>query len=198
MMRLTRPLENLIEQLQKLPSIGPKTAQRLALHILKMPANQSRQLADAIIEARNKVRPCSECGYLTDTDPCVICRDGSRDPALLCVAAEASDVMALERSGYRGKYHVINKDFHLMGDRSLEDLDLSSFLAKIAAGQVKEVILALNPDIDGEVLSRYIASIASSYPVTVTRLAHGLPVGGDIEYADEITLRKAIENRKEM
>lgn len=197
-MRLTRPLENLIEQLQKLPSIGPKTAQRLALHILKMPANQSQQLAEAIIEARDKVRPCSQCGYLTDTDPCVICLDGARDSTLLCVAAEASDVMALERSGYRGKYHVINKDFHLMGDRSLEDLDLSSFLAKIAAGQVKEVILALNPDIDGEVLSRYIASIASPYPVTVTRLAHGLPVGGDIEYADEITLRKAIENRKEM
>ncbi len=197
-MRLTRSLENLIEQLQKLPTIGPKTAQRLALHLLKAPESQAQALAEAIVQARDTVRPCSQCGYLTETDPCVICRDLSRDRALLCVAEEASDVMAIERSGYRGRYYVINKEFKLMGDRSLEDLDFTPLLSQISSGEVRELILALNPDIDGEVLSRYIASLASSYPVRITRLAHGLPVGGDIEYTDEITLRKAIEGRKEI
>lgn len=197
-MRLTRSLENLIEQLQKLPTIGPKTAQRLALHLLKAPAAQAQALAEAIIRARTTVKPCSQCGYLTEDDPCVICRDTTRDASLLCVAEEASDVMAIERSGYRGCYYVINKEFKLMGDRSLDDLDLSLLIAKIAEGKVEELILALNPDIDGEVLARYIASLSAPYPIRITRLAHGLPVGGDIEYADEITLRKAIEGRKEI
>lgn len=197
-MRLTRSLEDLIEQLQKLPTIGPKTAQRLALHLLKAPESQARALSEAIIQARSTVRPCSQCGYLTESDPCVICRDLTRDRALLCVAEEASDVMAIERSGYRGHYYVINKEFKLMGDRSLEDLDFSPLLTKVSKGEVRELILALNPDIDGEVLSRYIAGLAAPYPVRITRLAHGLPVGGDIEYTDEITLRKAIEGRKEI
>jgi recombination protein RecR len=197
-MRLTRSLENLIEQLQKLPTIGPKTAQRLALHLLKTPEPQARALAEAIIQARTTVRPCSQCGYLTESDPCVICRDLTRDTTLLCVAEEASDVMAIERSGYRGQYYVINKEFKLMGDRSLEDLDFSALLSKISGGGVRELILALNPDIDGEVLARYIAGLTAPFPVRITRLAHGLPVGGDIEYTDEITLRKAIEGRKEI
>ncbi len=197
-MRLTRSLENLIEQLQKLPTIGPKTAQRLALHLLKAPEAQAKALAEAIVAARDTVRPCSQCGYLTETDPCIICRDPSRDKALLCIAEETSDVMAIERSGYRGHYYVINKEFKLMGDRSLEDLDFTPLLSKVSSGEVRELILALNPDIDGEVLSRYIASLTAPYPVRITRLAHGLPVGGDIEYTDEITLRKAIEGRKEI
>lgn len=197
-MRLTRSLEDLIEQLQKLPTIGPKSAQRLALHLLKAPEAQARALAEAIIKARTTVRPCSQCGYLTEADPCVICRDQTRDRALLCVAEEASDVMAIERSGYRGHYYVINKEFKLMGDRSLEDLDFSPLVSKVSRGEIRELILALNPDIDGEVLCRYIAALASPYPVRITRLAHGLPVGGDIEYTDEITLRKAIEGRKEI
>ncbi|MGI6467676.1 MAG: recombination protein RecR [Syntrophomonadaceae bacterium] len=198
MMRLTRALENLIEQLQKLPTIGPKTAQRLALHLLKVPEAQAQALAEAIIEARTSVRPCSQCGYLTEADPCVICRDSTRDKSLLCIAEEASDVMAIERSGYRGQYYVINKAFSLMGGNRLEDIDLAPLLDKLSGGEIRELILALNPDIDGEVLARYIAGLAAAYPVRITRLAHGLPVGGDIEYTDEITLRKAIEGRKEI
>lgn len=197
-MRLTRSLEDLIDQLQKLPTIGPKTAQRLALYLLKASDEQVQGLAKAILQAHQQVRPCSRCGYLTEDDPCVICRDIGRDRSLLCVAEEASDVMAIERSGYRGTYYVINKEFKLMGDKGLEDLDLSPLMDRISTGDVKELILALNPDIDGEVLARYIASLSASFPVRITRLAHGLPVGGDIEYADEITLRKAIEGRKEI
>lgn len=197
-MRLARPLENLIDQLLKLPTIGPKTAQRLALFILKLPEQEARQIAQAIVDARVKVFPCSSCGYLTDTDPCSICQDKDRDDSILCVAEEASDIIAIERTRFKGRYLVLNKDFHLMDGQALEELDLEPFKAKLAGGKVKEVVLALNPDIDGEVLSRYLAGIARNYQVRVTRLAHGLPVGGDIEFADEITLRRAIEGRKDI
>ncbi|MGS0763078.1 recombination mediator RecR [Syntrophomonas curvata] len=197
-MRLARPLENLIDNLLKLPTIGPKTAQRLALYILKMPAAEARQLAQAIIDAREKVFPCSHCGYLTDSDPCFICQDETREKSMLCVAEEASDIIAMERTGYRGRYYVLNKNFNLMDDNNLEDLKLDSFISQLASGEVKEVVLALNPDIEGEVMSRYLAGLAASHGVKATRLAHGLPVGGDIEFADEITLRRALEGRKEI
>lgn len=197
-MKLARPLENLIDQLVKLPTIGPKTAQRLALYILKMPAGEARLLAQAIIDAREKVFPCPRCGYLTDTDPCMICRDVNREKGVLCVAEEANDIIAIERTGFRGRYFVLNKEFNLMEDHNLEDLNISGLRNMLAAGEVKEVVLALNPDIDGEVIARYLAGIAAEYGVKTTRLAHGLPVGGDIEYADEITLRMAIEGRKEI
>lgn len=197
-MKLARPLENLIDQLVKLPTIGPKTAQRLALYILKMPEGEAKLLAQAIIDAREKVFPCPRCGYLTDTDPCMICRDVNREKGVLCVAEEANDIIAIERTGFRGRYFVLNKEFNLMEDHSLEDLNISGLRKMLASGEVKEVVLALNPDIDGEVIARYLAGIAAEYGVKTTRLAHGLPVGGDIEYADEITLRMAIEGRKEI
>lgn len=197
-MRLARPLENLIDQLLKLPTIGPKTAQRLALYILKMPPAEALQLAQAIIDAREKVFPCSHCGYLTDSNPCAICQDESRDKEILCVAEEASDIIAIERTGYKGRYYVLNKNFNLMGDNNLEELNLDPFIKQLAAGTIKEVVLALNPDIEGEVMARYLAGIAANYGVKATRLAHGLPVGGDIEFADEITLRRALEGRKEI
>jgi recombination protein RecR len=197
-MRLARPLENLIDNLVKLPTIGPKTAQRLALYILKMPPAEARQLAQAIIDAREKIFPCSQCGYLTDSDPCSICQDESREKGILCVAEEASDIIAIERTGYNGKYYVLNKNFNLMGDTNLEDINLDPFIHQLASGDIKEVVLALNPDIEGEVMSRYLAGVAANYGVKATRLAHGLPVGGDIEFADEITLRRALEGRKEI
>ncbi len=196
-MRLARPLENLIDQLQKLPTIGPKTAQRLALYILKMPEGEARGLAGAIIEAREKIQPCSRCGLLSDGELCYICQDEGRDNTMLCVAGETSDVMAIERTGYRGRYFVLNKDFHVLDDNALDGLNLKLFVEKLATGTVKEVVLALNPDIDGEVMSRYLAGVTSKYEVKVTRPAHGLPVGGNIEFADEITLRRALEGRKE-
>lgn len=197
-MRLARPLENLIDQLQKLPTIGPKTAQRLALYILKLPPEESRQLAQAIVEAREKVFPCSICGYLTDIDPCLICSNPGRSTSSLCVVEEASDIIAIERTGYNGKYFVLNRSFRLMDDHDLNELKLDPLLHILKCGEVNEVILALNPNIDGEVMSRFLASVVGRQNVKVTRLAHGLPVGGDIEFADEITLRRAMEGRKEM
>jgi recombination protein RecR len=197
-MRLARPLEHLIDQLQRLPGIGPKSAQRLALHILKSPREEILQIATAIVKAHEKVFPCSICGNYTDKDPCPICEDKKRDTSLLCVTEQASNIMAIEKTGYQGHYFVLNNNPNLMNVKNWTDMDLSAFIKRIAGGEIKEVILALNPDIDGEVMSRILAAKASHYKVKVTRLAHGLPVGGDIEFADEITLRRAIEGRKEM
>lgn len=197
-MRLAQPLDNLIDQLLKLPTIGPKTAQRLALYIMKQPLQEAKQLAQAIVEAREKIFPCPQCGYLTDTNPCSICRDENRDKSIICVAEEASDIIAIERTGFKGKYFVINREFHLLEDGQLDKLDLDPFIKHLSSGEVKEVVLALNPDTDGEVMSRFLASIASNYNVRVTRLAHGIPVGGDIEFTDELTLRSALEGRKEL
>lgn len=196
-MRLARPLENLIDQLLKLPTIGPKSAQRLALYIIKQPPQEAAQLAQAIMNARSNIHPCSLCGYLTDVDPCAICSDETRDDSLLCVAEEASDVIAIDRTGFRGKYFVLNRQFHLLDSNHLDNIDLQPFKEKISTGQVKEIVLALNPDIDGEVMSRFIAALAAEHGVKVTRLAHGIPVGGAIEFTDEITLRRALEGRKE-
>jgi len=197
-MRLARPLENLVDQLLKLPTIGPKTAQRLALFILKMPPEEARQLAKAITDAREKVFPCPRCGFFTDTDPCLICQDEGRSRQLLCVVAESSDIIALERTGYRGRYLVLNRHFHLMDDNDLSEFNLQPIMKLLQEGEIKEVILALNPDMDGEVLARYLASVISRQGIKVSRLAHGLPVGGDIEFADEITLRMAMEGRTEL
>ena len=197
-MRLARPLENLIDQLQKLPTIGPKTAQRLALYMLKTPPAESQQLAQAILDARAKVFPCSICGYLTDVDPCPICTNPGRSRNNLCIVEEASDIIAIERTGYNGRYYVLNRSFKLMDNYDPGEVDLDPLFKIIDQGEVEEVILALNPDIDGEVMSRYLASAISQRQIKVTRLAHGLPVGGDIEFADEITLRRALEGRKEL
>ncbi|MEN6460979.1 MAG: recombination mediator RecR [Syntrophomonas sp.] len=197
-MRLAQPLDNLIDQLLKLPTIGPKTAQRLALYILKQPPREAKQLAQAIIDAREKIFPCPQCGYLTDTDPCSICRDEYRDKSIICVAEEASDIIAIERTGFKGKYFVINREFHLLEDSQLDKLNLDPFINRLSSGEIKEVVLALNPDTDGEVMSRFLASIAGKYNVRITRLAHGIPVGGDIEFTDELTLRSALEGRKEL
>ncbi len=196
-MKLAQPLQALIDQLLKLPSIGPKSAQRLAMFILKLSDEEARQLAMSIIDAKQKVFPCSTCGYLTDVDPCLICTDVRRDNTLLCIAEEATDVMAIERTGFSGRYFVLNKDFNLLKGNGIEDIDIKSLQERIVNGGVQEVVLALNPDIDGEVLSRYLASVVAKQGIKVTRLAYGLPVGGDIEYTDEITLKKAIEGRSE-
>lgn len=196
-MRLARPLQLLIDQLQKLPSIGPKTAQRLALHILRLPREEARHLARAIVEVQEKVFPCSICGNLTDQDPCWICSNPGRAGDSLCIVEEASDIMSIERTGYNGKYYVLNRSFKLMDDIDPAEMDVASLSKILEQGQVQEVILALNPTIDGEVIARFLAAVINRHEVKVTRLAYGLPIGGDIEFADEITLRRALEGRKE-
>ncbi len=197
-MRLARPLEYLIDQLVKLPGIGPKTAQRLALFILRLPPEEAAMLARAIIEVQRKVIPCSRCGFLTDSDPCSVCGDLNRDRELLCIVEESSNAIAIDRSGFKGQFFVLNKTFNLLDDNHLDEMDLSSLKARLAEGQVKEVIMALNPDIDGEIMARLLAGIVSPYGVKISRLAHGLPVGGDIEFTDEITLRRAMEGRRDL
>lgn len=197
-MRLARPLENLIDQLVKLPGIGPKTAQRLALCILRLPSEEANQLARAIAEVQRKVVPCSQCGFLTDNDPCLICQDQTRENEVLCIVEESSNVLAIDRSGFRGRYFVLNKEFNLLDDNRLEEVNIKALEAILSPGRVKEVIMALNPDIDGEIMARYLAGIINPYQVKITRLAHGLPVGGDIEFTDEITLRRAIEGRRDL
>lgn len=196
-MKLAEPLEALINELLKLPTIGPKTAQRLAMFILRLSDEEAIQLAASITDAKNKVFPCPNCGYLTDVEPCRICRDPNRDSSLLCVVEDVSDVIAIERAGFNGRYFVLNKDFNLFKSNNFEDLDLELLKKIIKQNQAQEVVLALNPDIDGEIMARYIAGFISAYNIKITRLAHGLPVGGDIEFTDEITLKKAIEGRKE-
>ncbi len=197
-MRLPKPLEHLIEQLQKLPGIGPKNAQRLGLFLLRLPQGEAEAIAEAILEAKKRIFPCPQCGNLTDTSPCSICTDETRRQDLLCVTEDASDVLAMERAGYRGQYVVLEKALNLMDIQDWANMDLSRLKSRLKSGKVQEVILALNPDIDGEVISRMIAAQAMQFGVRVTRLAHGLPVGGDIQFADEITLRQALEGRKEI
>jgi recombination protein RecR len=196
-LKLAQPLQVLIDELLKLPTIGPKSAQRLAMFILKLSDDEARQLAFSIIDAKRKVFPCPICGYLTELSPCLICTDPHRDDTLLCITEGVSDVMAIERTGFNGRYFVLNKEFTLLKGSDIEQIDVKTLQEQIAKGAVQEVLLALNPDIDGEVLARYLARVIAPYGVKVTRLAHGLPVGGDIEYTDEITLKKAIEGRKE-
>lgn len=197
-MRLARPLEKLIDELERLPGIGPKSAQRLALHILKLSQPEVRRLAGALVEAREKIHPCSCCGNLTDQDPCGICSDYQRDGSVICVVEDASDVIAIERTGYQGRYYVLNTNPGLLDEGSLDSLNLKGLLDLMAAGKIREVILATNPTIDGELTARYIAGAARPFGVRTTRLAHGLPVGGDIEYTDELTLKRALEGRQEI
>ncbi len=197
-MYLVKPLERLIDELLKLPGIGPKSAQRIAFFILKMEPSEVRCLARALVEAREKVFTCSVCGNLTDQDPCWVCMDEKRDDSVVCVVEEAGDVMSIERSGYRGRYFVLNQEPRLMEEGALEKLQLNKLLNMIESGKVKEIILATNPTVDGELVARYIAGMVKGSGVKVTRPAHGLPVGGDIEYSDALTLRRALEGRQEI
>lgn len=189
----------LIEELAKLPGIGPKTAQRLAFHLLDVPAEQARGLARAIVEAREKTKRCSVCCNLTDVDPCPICRDERRQDEVICVVEQPRDVLALERTrGFRWRYHVLHGTLSPMDGVGPEDLTIKGLLARLAGGKVKEVVVATNPDVEGEATAMYLAGLINPLGVKVTRIAHGLPMGGDLEYADEFTLTKALEGRREI
>ncbi len=198
--RLTAaPLARLIEELYKLPGIGPKSAQRLAYYILRQPAAEARALAAAILEVKEKISFCSVCQNVTDVDPCRLCTDERRDRSAICVVEEPQDVMVVERSGsYKGLYHVLHGAISPMDGIGPEDLKIKALVDRIGAGGVAEVILATNPNLEGEATAMYLARLLRPLGVKVTRLARGLPVGGDLEYADEVTLARALEGRQEM
>ena len=189
----------MVTQLARLPGIGPKTAQRLAYFIVAQPEEQIHELAAAIWQGRKNIRFCSVCGNYTAADPCGICTDPRREGATLCVVRDPRDVASIERMrDYRGKYHVLHGTISPMEGVGPEDLRIRELLARVGAESVHEVILATNPDVEGEATASYIARLLKPMDVRVTRIAHGLPVGGDLEYADEVTLAKAIEARREM
>lgn len=195
-MRLARPLERLIDELNKLPGIGPKSAQRLALYIIKMPEAEVNRLAQAITDAKALVFPCSICGNLTDRDPCQVCSDDTRNRELVCVVEEPSDVLAMERAGFEGVYYVLRQQPDWGEGELLALLNAEVVVKELKKRGASEILVATNPDLEGEVVARMLAEAARAEGLVVTRLAHGLPVGGDIEFADEITLRQAIKGRK--
>ena len=193
------PIQRLVNQLSKLPGIGQKSAQRLAYHIISLPEEQVRELAVAIFNGKKQVHFCPVCGNYTDQDPCALCSDTARDPSILCVVRDPRDVAAMERMrDYKGLYHVLHGVISPMDGVGPDDIRIRELLARLASGQVKEVVLATNPDIEGEATASYIARLLKPMGVKVTRIAHGVPVGGDLEYTDEVTLLKAFEGRREI
>lgn len=192
-----KPLGKLISELGKLPGIGGKTAMRLAFYILSMPCGEAEAIADAIVNARQNMKYCSICGNMTDKDPCEICSDEKRVKDIICVVESPRDVFAMEKiKEYHGQYHVLNGSISPMDGIGPDDINLKSLLVRISENDIKEIILATNPNIEGEATAMYIAKLVKPAGIKVSRIAHGIPVGGDLEYADEVTLLKAMEGRK--
>lgn len=193
------PVARLVEQFSKLPGIGTKTAQRLAFFVLNMPEGEARTLAQAIVEAKQKTKYCSVCGNITDIDPCPICRNTSRDGSIICVVEEPRDVIAMEKTReFKGVYHVLHGAISPMTGVGPNDIKIKELLERLRKGGVKEVIVATNPNVEGEATAMYLSKLIKPLGILVTRIAHGLPVGGDLEYADEVTLTKALEGRREI
>lgn len=191
-------IEKLIEEFAKLPGIGYKTAQRLTIHVLNLPEDEVREFAGALIKARGTIKYCSVCGNYTDKDPCAICSNPNRDPSIICVVEQPKDVNVMERvKEYNGLYHVLHGTISPMAGRGPDDIKLKELVSRMNKN-VKEVIVATNPNVEGEATAMYIAKIIQPLGVKVTRIAHGIPVGGDIDYADEVTLSKALEGRREI
>ena len=189
----------LIDALQRLPGIGPKTAQRLTYHLLKQPADQARELAEALTELKARVLHCSRCFNVTDADPCRLCEDHGRDPGLLCVVEEPNDLFAMERTGeYRGRYHVLLGALSPLDGIGPDEIKVRELLARLETEPVREVILATNPNVEGDATAIYLGKLLRPLGLRVTRIARGLPVGGDLEYADEVTLARALEGRREL
>ncbi len=193
------PVAKLIEEFEKLPGIGHKTAQRLAFHVLNMSQEKAERLANAISEAKLKTKSCSVCGNLTDSDVCSLCSSENRDRSLICVVEDPRDVVAMEKiREFKGLYHVLHGAISPMQGIGPEDIRIKELLERISEGNVKEVIIATNPNIEGEATAMYISKLLKPLGIRVTRLAFGLPIGGSLEYADEVTLFKALENRNEI
>ncbi|HCD18513.1 recombination mediator RecR [Macrococcoides caseolyticum] len=198
-MHYPAPISKLIDSFMKLPGIGPKTASRLAFHVLDMKEDDVVGFAKALVDVKRELTYCSVCGHITDTDPCYICEDTTRDQSMICVVEETKDVIAMEKMReYKGLYHVLHGAISPMEGVGPEDINVPSLLTRLRDEHIQELILATNPNIEGESTAMYIARLVKPIGIKVTRLAHGLPVGGDLEYADEVTLSKAITGRTEI
>ena len=193
------PLTRLIEQFEKLPGVGRKGAQRLAFHVLGLPKEKAVDFANAILEAHEKIKKCTVCQNLTDAELCPVCMDGGRDRGVICVVEDPRDVIAFERTReYKGVYHVLHGLISPMEGIGPEQLTIKELIGRLGDGEVKEVIMATNPTVEGEATAMYLARLIKPMDIKVTRLAYGIPVGGNLEYADEVTLFRALEGRSEL
>ena len=193
------PIEDLIKRLNRLPGIGSKTAQRLAYYIIGLDETEVRDLAEALISAKNNTVECSICMNYADSDPCEICSNKNRDDSIICVVESPKDVDAMERSlSFRGKYHVLHGVISPLKGKTPEDVTIKELIKRIEEGDIKEVIVATHPTVDGDATARYIKNILENYDIIVSRIGYGLPVGGDLEYYDEITIQTAMENRRRL
>lgn len=193
------PIARLIEEFAKMPGIGKRTAERLAYHILRLPREEVQSFSDALMAAKEQITFCPVCQSLTDCTPCEICSDARRNHSVICVVENPKDILAIEKTReFKGVYHVLHGVISPMDGIGPEDLKMKELLARIAGGEVSEVIMATNPTIEGEATAMYIAKLLHPLGVKVTRIAHGIPVGGDLEYADEVTLTRALEGRREI
>lgn len=193
------PIQELVDELSRLPGIGPKSAQRLAFYLVKTEPGEAKRLAEAIVHAKERIDFCRECGNVAEGELCRICRDQSRDPTVLCVVEEPKDVVTIEKAGViKGRYHVLGGAISPLDGIGPEDLRTQELLERVERDSVTEVIIATNPNLEGNATAMYVAALLKPAGVRVTRLASGLPVGGDLEYADEVTLSNALEGRREM
>jgi recombination protein RecR len=193
------PISKLIDGFMKLPGIGPKTAARLAFFVLKMKEDDVLDMAKALVNAKRNLHYCSVCYNITDTDPCHICRDSRRDPSVICVVQEPKDVIAMEKTKeFNGTYHVLHGAISPVEGIGPDELKIAELIKRLQNDEVEEIILATNPTIEGEATAMYISRLVKPSGIRVTRIAHGLPVGGDLEYADEVTLAKALEGRRDL
>lgn len=199
MTTLPQPILDLLAALGRLPGLGPRSAERLALHIVQTDPGSVQQLAQALVQARERIRPCPVCGALTEQTPCALCTDPRRDGSQICVVERAVDILSLEKAGsYRGRYHVLGGKISPLNGVEPEDLRIAELEARLGDGAVREIILALGTDVEGDATSHYLARRLAAKGVKVTRLAHGLPAGSGLEFADELTLSHALEGRREM
>jgi recombination protein RecR len=199
MVQYAKPLARLVGEFEKLPGIGPKSAQRLAFFVLRLSDEEAKAIADAILDVKQKIGYCRVCYNFTDQEVCDICRDPRRSDAEICVVAEPRDLIAMEKTGeFRGKYHVLGGVLAPMEGVGPDQLKIRELLARIRDGKVNEIVLATNPNVEGDATAMYLAKLLKELGVRVTRIAHGVPVGGDLDYADQATLIQAFENRREM
>lgn len=195
----TPPIQKLIDEFGKLPGIGPRSAQRIAMHLVKSSKDDIDRLADAIVDAKRRVRYCDTCFNLAESDQCSVCSDPRRDPSMMCVVEDSRDVVAIERTGaFRGRYHVLQGTLDPLQGIGPDQLKMKELVARLGPEGVTEVVVCTNPNTEGEVTAMYIARMLKPFEVSVTRIASGLPVGGDLEFADEVTLGRAFGNRREI